>query len=224
MTQEETKKNKAVEQLKKKEKDLQKEIAAKKKDVQKLNDQIQKIINEEIRKAAEEARKREQAAKAAGTATAAKTPKTTTFDLTPEEKILSNDFANNKGKLPWPTERGVISGSFGEHEHPVVKGVMVVNHGIDILTTSGANARAVFNGTVTRVFSTPKGTKAIIIRHGDYLTVYSNLESVVVKENQKVTTKQNLGEIHTDEDNKTELQFQVWKGNVKMNPAVWVKQ
>ncbi len=230
LSAEEKNKNELVNSLKKKEKDLRSTIQKKEKESQKLQSMIQKIIDEEIRKAQEEARKREEARRKQEAAEG-KTPttkpttpsKTTTFALTPEEQKLSDNFGNNKGKLPWPTERGVISGRFGEHEHPALKGVMVNNFGVDIMTNNGANARAVFDGVVSRIFTTPKETKAIIVRHGDYLTVYSNLSSVNVSQGQKISTKQMLGRIATDDD-KTELQFQIWKGTTKMNPEYWISQ
>ena len=143
------------------------------------------------------------------------------FQLTPEEKKLADNFASNKKKLPWPTERGVVTGSFGENPHPVLKGIMVRNDGIDISTTDGSYIRSVFDGVVTRVFVIPGAHTTVIIRHGNYLSVYSNLSEVFVKQGDKVKTKQSIGKIFTDED-KSVLQFQIWKENVKLNPQDWL--
>lgn len=214
--------NQTINQLKKKEKNLAADIKKKKANVEALNKKIQQIIQEEIRKANEEAAKRQQAS--SGTSgKPATTPSSKGIQLTPEEKTLSNNFAGNKGKLPWPTERGIISSSYGTHEHPVMKGIVTVNYGIDILTTKGAQARSVFDGVVVRVFGTPNGRQAVIVQHGEYRTVYSNLTTVSVRKDQKINTKQSIGTIYTDPDeDKTELQFQIWKGMEKVNPAQWI--
>ncbi len=144
---------------------------------------------------------------------------------TPEEEVISNNFASNRGHLPWPTEKGIISSTFGRKAHPELKNIVTENYGIDILTNRGANARAVFNGIVTSVITGPNGLKVVIIRHGDYLSVYSNLDQVFVKRGDKVTTKQKIGVIDTQtDDNKTELQFQIWKGTTKLNPADWISK
>ena len=143
----------------------------------------------------------------------------------PEEEVISNNFASNRGRLPWPTEKGIISSTFGRKAHPEFKNIVTENYGIDILTNRGANARAVFNGIVTSVITGPNGLKVVIIRHGDYLSVYSNLDQVFVKRGDKVTTKQRIGVIDTQtDDNKTELQFQIWKGTTKLNPADWISK
>jgi murein DD-endopeptidase MepM/ murein hydrolase activator NlpD len=143
--------------------------------------------------------------------------------LTPEEKVLSDNFISNKGKLPWPVESGVISSSFGEHPHAVLDGIKVKNNGIDIATKKGSSARAVFNGIVTSIIVITNTNKAVLIRHGDYFTVYSNLESVSVSKGQTVTTKQRIGTVYTgDSDGKTELHFEVWEGKLLCNPALWL--
>ena len=147
------------------------------------------------------------------------------ISATPEEEIISNNFASNRGRLPWPTDNGIISSTFGRKAHPELKNIVTENFGIDILTNKGASARAVFNGVVTSVITGPNGLKVVIIRHGDYLSVYSNLDQVFVKRGDKVTTKQKIGIIDTQtDDNKTELQFQIWKGTTKLNPADWISK
>lgn len=146
------------------------------------------------------------------------------YEMTPEEKITSTSFGNNKGKLPWPTERGLITGTFGEHEHPVLKGIMVRNNGIDISTSEGESVRAIFSGTVSKVMQIPGYNYVVIIRHGNFLSVYSNLGSVSVKSGDKVSSKQNIGKVYTDssEDNKTILHLEIWKDNHKLDPSAWL--
>ncbi len=142
---------------------------------------------------------------------------------TPEEIILSSGFTENRGKLPWPLEKGIISSSFGEHNHPELESIRIKNNGIDILTHQGAIARSVFNGKVTRVLSVPNFNNVVIVRHGDFLTVYSNLTSVFVELGSKVKTKQEIGLIYTDEESiKTELHFEIWQGKRLLDPIEWI--
>jgi septal ring factor EnvC (AmiA/AmiB activator) len=146
--------------------------------------------------------------------------------LTPEELTLSGNFENNQGKLPWPVDRGVLFSSFGEHAHPYLKGIITRNDGIDIATEEGAQARAVFDGEVRSIISVP-GTAnfAILIKHGNYFTLYSNITKAIVSPGEKVRVKQNLGEIYKDPtDQSTKLQFQLWKNTTKMNPINWLKK
>ena len=230
--------NRQVANLKKQEGSIQQDIKNKQQQAQKLQKAIDDIIAEEIRKANEEAeRKRIEAEKKAAAKkaknkdkgkTATTKPTTTTpapakekgMALTPAEKTLSNSFVNNKGKLPWPVERGVISSSYGKHASVVSNKVTVTNNGIDIATTAGASARAVFEGEVASVTKLTGSNTVVIIRHGEYFTVYSNLESVTVKRGDKVKTKQNIGKVHTSKtDNKTELHFELLKEQARQNPA-----
>jgi len=205
-------KNKKVKTLSKKEKDLQKTLKEKEAAAKKLQAAIQEIIAEEIRLA------NERAAKTGGVST-----QTGLFALTPEEKLLSDNFYSNRGALPWPVEQGIISSTFGEHPHPVLKNVKVRNNGIEMLTTTGAEARAVFSGEVTRVMNVPNNNNVVIIRHGEFLTVYSNLDKVYVKIGEKVTTKQKIGTIFTNKsDSKTELHFEVWQSKTLLNPEEWL--
>ena len=203
--------NTTVQTLGKQEKELKSALRNKEKAVAELDNAIAKIIAEEIRLAEERAR-------------AEATSKTSSgFALTPEELKLSENFSSNKGKLPWPTERGIVSSSFGEHQHPVLPRVKVKNNGIDILTSEGEYARAVFNGEVTRVISVPNFNNVVIIRHGEYLTVYSNLDEVLVSKGNNVITKQRIGRVYTDHnENKTEMHFEVWKAKDLMNPSYWL--
>lgn len=147
------------------------------------------------------------------------------YAMTREEKRLSDDFAGNRGRLPYPVAgRHTIVATFGEQQHQELKYVRTNNSGIDIQTSPGGEARAVFNGEVTRVFVVPGYNNSVIIRHGNYLTVYSNLSEVYVKAGDRVSTRQSIGRIFTDteDSNSTILHFQLWKEKTKQNPAPWL--
>ena len=206
--------NGQVTKLKKKEGNLQQDIKNKQQQAKKLQKAIDDIIAEEIRKAnAEAERKRKEEAKKnanKGKTTTTSASKEKGMALTPAEKTLSTNFVNNKGKLPWPVERGVISSSFGKHASVVSDKVTVTNNGIDIATTENAQARAVFDGEVASVTKLTGSNTVVILRHGEYFTVYSNLENVTVKRGDKVKTKQNIGTVHTNKtENNTELHFEL---------------
>lgn len=235
LTYEQETKNKAVQQLQKTEKELLKTLRKKESEAKKLQKDIEYIISEEVRKAKEASKLRavNKAKPEKNTSNPSKTEKEevkvkTTSEIltdTPEEMALSNSFATNRGKLPWPSEKGIISSTFGNHSHPELPGIVINNDGIDITTNKGATARAIFNGDVTAVISGPNGNDVVIIRHGNFLSVYSNLASVYVRRGEKVSTKQRIGLISTnDDDDKTILQFQIWKGNSKLNPAEWISR
>jgi len=143
-------------------------------------------------------------------------------DLT-EHKILTDDFKNNKGRLPWPVDRGVVVNSFGVSSHPLLKEVPIKNNGIDIVAGTGFKAKAVFPGEVSRIFTLTGGNISVILRHGSFLTLYANLSEVYVRVGQKVDLRQELGQIYTDPgDNKTILKFQVWEENRKQDPQEWL--
>lgn len=199
-------------QLQKKEKDLRKKLENQQRIAMKLENEIERSIAEETRKTVPKVTKSSKAAK---------TPE---VKESPEHKNLSDDFSMNKGKLPWPLQRGLITDHFGEHPDLVLKHVIRRNSGIDIATQSGAKARAVFKGEVSKVLPNIGGNMAIILRHGSYLTVYSNLSSVSVQVGQAVDTKQEIGTIFTDteDDNKTVLKFQLWYENNKQDPEKWI--
>lgn len=213
LNREKSEQNQAINQLRKREQDLRLRLQQQERARLELQRNIERIIAEERRRSQEQAR-------AAGRAV---TPGT--FALTPEEQLLSNNFAGNRGKLPWPVERGVITGTFGEQPHPVLRNIKIVNNGIDIATVPGAKARAVFDGTVSRVITIPGANFAVIVRHGEYLSVYSNLAQVSVKNGDRVSVRQEIGSVATDNrDGKTHLHFEIWKGNEKLNPAAWIAQ
>ena len=222
--------NKQVANLKKKEGSIQQDIKNKQQQAQKLQKAIDDIIAEEIRKANEEAeRKRKEEAKKnaakTGTATTTPAPKEKGMALTPSEKALSSNFVSNKGKLPWPVERGVISSTYGKHASVVSDKVTVTNNGIDIATTENAKARAVFDGEVASVTKLTGSNTVVIIRHGEYFTVYSNLEDVIVKRGDKVKTKQSIGTVHTNmTEGKTELHFELLKEQNRQNPSNWLSK
>jgi len=148
-----------------------------------------------------------------------------TTTLTKEQQLIAGGFERNRGKLPWPVEKGFISGTFGTHQHPLYPNITVNNKGIYLQTVSQASARAVYEGEVSGVLVLGN-TYAVIVQHGNYRSVYSNLSSITVKQGDKVVAKQSLGQILTDgdNDNKTELFFQIYKDRDLMDPAPWLAQ
>jgi septal ring factor EnvC (AmiA/AmiB activator) len=212
-------KAKTVKELSAKEKQLLATLKAKQQAAARLQFEIEKLIAAEIRASEERMGKTGGEKKTGGKIVSGPG----IYEMTPREKELSNSFASNRGRLPWPCERGFISGTFGEHPHPVLEKVKVKNNGIDITTEANASVRAVFNGRVSKVMSFPNLNNVIIVRHGEYLTVYSNLDVVGVKEGQEVTTKQVIGRVHfNSEEQKTELHFELWKGKIIQNPEGWL--
>ena len=231
LTIEKSEKEDVLIQLQEKEGQLKADLKKKQEDANKLQKEIKRIIEEEIKRAREEAVLAAKNAKAKNPPnpknnTTKENPKEVknenVLTLTPEAQKLSDNFELNKGKLPWPVAEGVIIEYFGEHEHPVLKGIKVKNDGIDISTKVGSAVRAVFDGEVTGVISIPGTGKAIIVRHGEYLSVYSNLSETNVKKGDKIKTKQNIGTALTDEDNKTSMELQIWKGSILLNPIGWI--
>lgn len=212
--------------LKKKEQSLQSELKKQQRIANDLNNKIERLIAEEIRKA-EEKRLAEERAKKTTSADGKVTERAPTKAeeaRTKEQTLISGNFAANAGRLPWPTEKGFISGRFGVQQHPVLKYVTTNNKGIYIQTPARSNARAVFEGVVTQRFSVPGSNNGVIIQHGQYRTVYANLTEIYVRVGQKITAKQNIGRIFTDtdNDNKTELFFQIWKDRNILNPESWI--
>ena len=187
------------EQLQKRQRELKAHLKSQERIAKRLQNEIEKLIEEEARKSKN-------------------------MPQTSEYKLLSDDFEKNKGHFPWPTQHGIITDKFGEHAHPVMNNIIIKNNGIDITTKPGEKAMAVFKGTVSKVFAIPGGNTAVIIRHGEYITVYSNLKEVYVKQGEPVNTKQEIGLIYSDntDDNKTILKFQIWKENIKLNPELWI--
>lgn len=204
LAREKKEQGKVLTTLQQQQKDFKKKLQEQQKIESQLSRAIERIIEEEVNKAKKKGKE--------------------TFEMTPEQKLVSGQFEQNRKRIPWPVERGVITGHFGVHEHPVLKNIQVKNNGIDISTAQGATARAVFGGEVSRVFQVSGGNAAVIIRHGKYLTVYSNLVNVQVKSGQKVSLKQTIGTIGSDndDDNKSVLKFQIWRENEKLDPEQWI--
>ena len=146
--------------------------------------------------------------------------------LTPEVEATSSSFENNRGRLPWPVEKGFISDRFGTHPHPVEQKVMIENSGIDIRTGAGVSARAVFEGNVSKVFKIFGNDWTVLVNHGHYYSVYSHLSNVSVREGQSVHTKQVIGTVGTNDEGENVINFQIWKtvgkGSVKLDPEGWI--
>ncbi len=143
--------------------------------------------------------------------------------MTREEKLLSGSFANNQGRLPWPVDRGYIRGHYGTQPHPELKYVTINNKGVYFRSPAGTNARAVFEGVVTRVFSLPGTGNAVLIQHGNYRTLYANLSEVYVRSGEQVSARQPVGKIYTDDESgQAELQFNLYNGSQMVNPESWL--
>ena len=230
---------KAAEQLKElqgKERELRAQLDKQKRQAAALNRQIEAQIRKEIEEAARAAREAERARRAAlekksGTK---KTEKAATrkaeskggYAMTESEAKLSGSFASNKGRLPAPISGAfTVTSRFGEQQHEALKYVKVNNAGVDLRGGAGAQAKAVFDGKVTRVFTLEGFNNSVIIRHGNYLTVYSNLTEVFVTSGDTVKTGQAIGRIYSDPElgGASVLHFQVWKETTKMNPLSWIR-
>ena len=216
---------KIAQQIQKEKGKIVADIKKKQQETKKIDAQIQKLIRETIAAA----NKKTAAAKAKAnpkTVTKAETKATeesTKIVLTSEGQLIANNFRANKGKLPWPVEKGAVSLPYGDQPHPVYKTLMVHNSGVEITTENGASARAVFGGEVTKVIKLSPLNIAIFIQHGDYFTVYQNLSSVNVSVGDKVSIKQTLGKIRTNGDTgKTILKFLILQNTTYNNPASWL--
>lgn len=213
--------------LKKDKKQIAAEISKRQKEYRRIDAQIQKLIRDAIAEANRKAAAAKAKANPKSTTTAADTKaieSSAKIVLTPEGKIISDNFKANKGRLPWPVEKGVITLGFGKQPHPVYPSLVVQNSGIEITTDSGSNARAVFSGEVTKVIQISPTTRAVCVQHGDYFTVYQNLSSVNVSAGDKVTAKQNLGKIKSNSDGKTVLKFMISQNTTYANPSSWISR
>ena len=238
-----------VQNLQSKESTLKKDIDKKQREAQQLEQQIKRIIAEEMRKAKERAERSslEGEAKELGLVSGKDYSRRTSnkalkklidktraakgldvrddgpsFAMTPEARALANTFASNKGALPWPVERGIITGKFGKHPHPIVKGVIVDNPHIEITTEENAIVRSVFEGEVSSVVPIPGANVMVLVRHGNYFTVYSNLINVKVKAGDVVSLKEPIGTAFTDEEGKTMVQLGIWKDADIQDPNPWL--
>jgi len=232
--------DKLVKLIKKDKNKIAADIKKKQQEARAIDRQIDRIIREAIaeanRKAALEKamRKAEAEAKAGDTKEEIKTRakaivssapavSSSKIVLTPEEKILADNFKSNRGKLPWPVEKGFVSLPYGDQQHPQFSSLRVHNSGVEITTDQGSTARAVFAGEVTSVMVLSPVNKAVMIQHGDYFTVYQNLSSVNVSKGDKVSIKQNIGKIRTNgETGRTVLKFTISQNTTYNNPAVWI--
>lgn len=208
---EQNSKSKKVDSLKKQEKTLKRQLIAEQKKRNDLKKFVEKLIAEEARKANKD--------------TSGK------MKLTPEQELTSNQFADNKGKFPWPVANGVIDEPFGKHKHEVYSRVEVDNIGVDIRTGKGSNARSIFDGKVTSVIALPGYNKGVIVQHGKYFTFYANLSEVYVKKGDIVSTKQKIGKVYADNNGISIIHFEVYKYTpektnpmVNQNPQLWLSK
>ena len=230
-----------VKSIKKDKKQIIADIKKKQQETRNIDNQIQKLIRAAIaaankrtadanRKTAEANRKAapnspKTISKEAVKAESAAIETSSKIVLTAEGQLVSNNFKANKGRLPWPVEKGFVSLGYGDQAHPVYKTLVVHNSGVEITTDQGANARAVFGGEVISVMVLSPVNKAVMIQHGDYFTVYQNLSSVSVSKGDKVSTKQPIGKIRTSGDTgKTVLKFTISQNTTYNNPAGWLSK
>ena len=193
-----------IDQLKKEEDRLKKEIAEKERITKEVESKIRAIIEEEARKL---------------------NSRNIYAALTPEQELVGDDFRKNRGKLPWPVDKGIITVGFGNNEVPGLRGSSVMNNGIDISSAPGTQVRAVFEGEVTKVFAILGANYTVLIRHGVYLSVYQNLVNVRVKTGDKVLTKEVIGEAFSDGNERVaELHFEVWQEKEILNPEAWLSK
>lgn len=199
------------------------EIKKKQQETKKIDAQIKKMIRDAIIAANKKTAAANVKANPKITAAAKKAIETSTnIVLTPEGKIVSDNFKANKGRLPWPVEKGAISLGYGDQPHPVFRTLMVHNSGIEISTEGGASARAVFSGEVVQIQQITPLKKAVAIKHGDFFTTYQNLSSVNVSVGDKVSAKEIIGKIKTDSDGRTVLKFLISQNSAFFNPTSWL--
>lgn len=199
LREDQVKKEKMVTTLSRKEKQLKQELDEKKRVARQIESEIARLIEEERKKSV-------------------------TTPMSSEMKLVGDSFGENRGRLPWPVERGIITSHFGLQPHPVLKKVTEDNIGIEITTTGNIKAKSVFKGQVVRIFAISGANMAVIVRHGKYLTVYQNLVNIRVKAGENVATGQELGEVYSDseEGNKAVLKFMVYEEKTKLNPELWL--
>ena len=193
--------------LKSKSRSLTSEIKQKQRKAAAINREIERLIREAIAASNRAAGKKDKNA----------------FTLTPEAKLLAVNFVANKGKLPWPVEKGIVVQRYGTQPHPVVKTTMIKSNGVTIATSARAEARAVFEGEVMTILSFKGSNPTILIKHGNFITTYKNMGKVYVKKGDKVKAKQAIGQVFTHpQSGKTTLQFSVFNGLKPQNPKSWI--
>jgi septal ring factor EnvC (AmiA/AmiB activator) len=182
-----------------------------------------KTKQRESNKIDKEIRKIIQAAIAASNKKAGKSAKSKVFSLTPEQKILAANFTSNKGKLPWPVAKGVVKLRYGNNPSPIDRSLTIKSNGVRIATNKGEEVRAVFEGVVQGIMTPKNGNNTIMVRHGNYITVYKNLSKFYVQKGDKVTTKQVIGEVITNKaSGETILSFGIYKDSATQNPSQWI--
>ena len=226
LLQEKQEQIKIANSLKKDKKQITAEIKTKQKEARVIDRQVQRLIREAIAEANRKtAASRAKANPKTTTATETKAvEESVNIVLTPEGQLISNNFKANKGRLPWPVERGAITLGYGDVPHPVYKSLTIHNSGLEITTDAGASARAVFGGEVTRVIVISPINKAVCIQHGDFFTIYQNLGAVYVNAGDKVSTKQAIGKIRTNAEGKTVIKFMISQNTTYTNPAGWLNR
>lgn len=200
--------NNLVQQLKRKEKSYAAQIRKKQQQQAAIDREINRLIREAIA----------ASNKKAGT-------KTTSFVLTPEAKALAESFAANKGRLPWPVEKGIVTQKFGTQRHPVVRTTTIKSNGVTLSVPPDTEARSVFDGKVLNIVQFKGSNPIVLVQHGNYITSYKNLSKVYVKKGDKVAAKQAIGKVFTNRDTgKTALQFSLFQNTTPQNPALWLYQ
>ncbi len=195
-----------VQRVKQKEQKYLTQIKSKQRQEALIDKQIQRLIREAIAKSNK-----------------AKNRKSSAFTMSPEEKLVASNFVANKGKLPWPIERYVVVRRYGKQKHPTMPGITIQSHGIHLATEQQAKARSIFKGKVLAIQLQPGRKKMVLVQHGNYISVYKNLKNVSVKAGQSVSTKQEIGTIHTDAiTGKTILEFSLFKNTQVQNPETWI--
>ena len=223
-----------VNSIKKDKNKIVSDIRKKQRESKSIDKQIDRLIREAIAEANRKAALERAKAKALASnskdtpkevaAKAAKAPVSSSrIELTPESKIIADNFRANRGSLPWPVEKGFISLGYGNQAHPIYNTLVIHNSGVEITTNEGASARAVFSGEVTSVIVLSPINKAVVIQHGDFFTVYQNLSSVSVSQGEKVSGKQTIGRVRTNGDTgKTVIKFLLSQNTVYTNPQPWL--
>jgi septal ring factor EnvC (AmiA/AmiB activator) len=216
-------------ELKGKESQMRKDLTAKETQIKQLDRAIASAIAKEIeearKRAAEEARKKpEVSTKTTETKTGTKNASSFTHNNTEAANLLSADFEKNRRRLPWPVDKGYVIRPFGVHPHPTIPNVQTENNGVDIATTDGAAAKSIFKGEVRAIFPVPGMGTAVLVSHGDYYSVYCKLKTVNVAVGNQISVGSVIGIImKSDDDEKTELHFEIWKNTEKQNPELWLK-
>jgi len=228
MEKEKVKQEELIKKYKKQKKEYMAQIKLKHEEEKQLTNQIENFIKEAIKKSVAKSTTTKSTTSKTTTPTLKTTPATTTnkneFVLAPEAKELAELFSSNKGNLPWPVEKGIVMVRFGKQPDPMDPKLFIESGGVRIATSENQKARAVFKGKVMAIQKNPQnGILSVLIQHGNYITVYANLKSVLVSKGEEVKIKQNIGTIQTDKvTGKTILKFQIWQNDVKMNPSLWI--